>query len=683
MLEVFRAGTSSARVIFILVTLFVCLMTFTGGAELIAQQTPPGTETVPDPPVPEEDELLNEDDDLLGGDDQDLLGTEDSLLGGDDSLVSEESLYGAETAGSPDEEPAVAEITAADRHEALFLEDRFPSADTCATCHPAQYREWSVSQHAYSQLSPVMMAMQNFINKSTSTTNGDFCLRCHAPIGSALREPFAMSNLDRHPASREGTTCISCHRVARTYGKTSGRTAIDEGNIVAPVKGPTGNEELRRVLDHPEEFRVVTDAAQPGRKIHGEVEPFFALTTPGFCGTCHDVILNNGFRLEEAFAEYKHSPAAARGVTCQDCHMGKVQGADEGYDHGPAAIVGGIPTKPRKLTSHFFGGPDYSLIHPGIFPHNVKAASFKSPREWIEFDWKAGWGTDEFEDQVPDDFEFPAAWRAIDDRYDARAIIEDQLELLEWAAGKRLEVMRNGFTLSEIRIDESRDRGLRFSVDVGSGTDGHLVPTGFDAERLIFLEVTVRDAAGDVVFVSGDRDPNGDLRDLHSAWVNAGRVPLDEHLFSLQSLILTRLNRGGEQEQVLPLNTSVSSIPLVRPDARATIIYGRNKGARKHRRGIVPGDSRTAVYEVGPDELSGNGPYDIEVNLRFQSAPVNLVKTIASVGFDYEMSPREVADRLIEGGAILYTRRATTGSRHTGIVADGDAPTLVEGGARK
>lgn len=618
------------------------------------QQTPKKEQKPAEQTPPPDDE------DLLSEEDEDLLGGEDSLLGGDESLVSEESLFGteaAETESEPEEETE----SSPDRHEALFLENRFPSADTCATCHPSQYREWSVSQHAYSQLSPLMMAMQNFINVSTSTTNGDFCLRCHAPIGSELGEPFAMSNLDRHPASREGTTCISCHRVSRAYGKVAGRTAIDEGSIVEPVKGPTGSAELKRVLDNPQEYRVVTAMDQPGRKIHGDIQPFFELTTPGFCGTCHDVIAANGFRIEDAFSEYKHSPAARKGVTCQDCHMGREQGAASGYETGPAAIVGGVPTEPRKLTSHFFGGPDYPIIHPGIFPHNVEAAAFKTPREWIEFDWRAGWGTDEFEDAVPDDFEFPEAWRAIDDRYDARAIIEDQLELLGWARGKRLEVMRNGFGLSEIRVERADRDGLRFSVDIASETDGHLVPTGFDAERLIFLQVTVTDALGKVVFESGDRDPNGDVRDLHSSYVNAGLVPLDPYLFSLQAKTLTRLNRGGEQESVLPVNTSVSSIPLVRPDTRATMIYGRNKGVRKHRQGIPPGSARTATYEVAASQLTGNGPYAIEVELRFQAVPINLVKTISGVGFDYNMSPREVADAVIEGGGVLHRRTETAG----------------------
>ncbi len=101
---------------------------------------------------------------------------------------------------------------------------------------------------------------------------------------------------------------------------------------------------------------MTADPDKRGRKVHGEIKQFATISTPMFCGSCHDVTLLNGFRLEEAYSEYRLSPAAKNGVTCQDCHMGKVQGIVSGYDKGPAAIVGGVPTKSRKLTNHFFAG---------------------------------------------------------------------------------------------------------------------------------------------------------------------------------------------------------------------------------------------------------------------------------------------------------------------------------------
>jgi len=608
------------------------------------------------------DDLLSGDgqssgDDLLSGEGQssgdDLLSGEGESSGGGQPSVDDLLFGNQKQPAEPEKKKA---DTAFDEHEKLFLENRYPSANTCATCHPKQYEEWSVSQHAYSQLSPVYMAFQMAINQLTSGTNGDFCIRCHNQVGMNLGESLYASNLDRHPTSREGITCVVCHRVDKNYGKVSGRLALVEGDLFTPVYGPTGDKELKRVLSLPQKYRVVTDRNASGRAIHTDVKRFFPLVEPSFCGDCHDVTLLNGFRLEEAFSEYKRSPASTNGVTCQDCHMGKVQGANAGYEEGPAAIVGGVPTEPRKLSNHFFAGPDYSVIHPGIFPHNVKAAEFKTLREWLQFDYKAGWGTDEFENNVPDDYKFPDAWFSIDDRYDARKIIDEQLKRLAWARGKRLEVLRNGFHLGEIKVNNVSPDGFEMSVDVQNATDGHAVPTGFDAERLIYLEVTVKDRDGKVVYVSGDRDPNGDVRDTHSLYVHNDDLPVDEDLFSLQSKFVVRLVRGGEREQVLAINQSVAAQPFIRPETRATTIYGRPLGARKHKQTIDPLGSRTAEYDISGDKLDGDGPYDVTVRLIAQMIPVNLIAAIQGVGFDYGMSPKEIADNVVAGQQVVWER---------------------------
>ncbi|MEQ8813212.1 MAG: multiheme c-type cytochrome [Thalassobaculum sp.] len=559
---------------------------------------------------------------------------------------------GPETTDEPASDAAAA-------HQQLFAEGRFPSANTCATCHPRQYEAWSVSQHAYAQLSPVFLTMQAAINAKTSGTNGDFCVRCHSPVGMNLEESVYVSNFDRHPTSREGVTCIACHRVDRNYGKISGRLSIVEGDLFSPVYGPTGDAELKRVLAEPETFRVSTERDDPGRGIHTEVKRFFPLVTPGFCGTCHDVTLVNGFRLEEAFAEYQQSPAASEGTTCQNCHMGKEQGVASGYDEGPAAIVGGQPTKPRKLTNHYFAGPDHSILHPGLFPLSVKASEFKTMREWVQFDDAAGWGTDAFENAAPRDYAFPDAWRSIDDRYDGRKIVEEQKRRLAAADEQRLEVLRNGLGLGEIRVDRVGPDGLGFSVPVRNLTGGHAVPTGFDAERLMFLEVTVTDGDGNVVYRSGDRDPNGDVRDTHSAYVHGGELPLDEDLFNLQSKFLVRLLRGGEREQVLPINTSQGVLPFVRPEALPTTIYGRPQLARKHKQTIEPLGERIADYTVPAGRLTGPGPYAVKVRLLAQMVPANLILAIQDIGFDYGMSPRQVADAVVAGTLTIAERDLT------------------------
>lgn len=568
------------------------------------------------------------------------------------------------------QEPAGEQPPGADaEHEALFLENRFPSAVTCATCHPGHYREWSVSPHAYAQISPVFNAMHGTILKLTNGTNGDFCIRCHTQVGMNLGEPEFMSNMDRHPTSREGITCIVCHRVNQAYGKLSGRLAIVEGDIFEPVFGPAGGEELARVIAD-DSFRVNTERGQSGRAIHTGAEEFFALTTSGFCGSCHDVTLVNGFRLEEAFSEFKTAPAAKKGVSCQDCHMGKEPGVPSGYREEPAAIVGDKPTVVRKRTDHMFVGPDYSVVHPGFFPHNTKAAELATIREWLTFDHAAGWGSDKFEDDRPDDYVFPERWLAIDDRVDARGILEDNFALLEEATEQRKKLLRAGYVLGDVTVDRADAKALRFTVQVRNGTDGHGVPTGFDAERLVWLYVTVTDREGDVVFQSGDLDPNGDVRDLHSLYVHDGELPLDRQLFSLQSKFITRMVRGGEREQVLAVNYSPDPLPFLRPSTSSTILTGRPGGARKHKQNIAPLDSVAVKYVVQGKPLD-NGPYKAHIELKAAMVPVNLLNEIKNVGFDYFMSARQVAEAVVAGHLVLWERDVELSPSGAAVQAQG------------
>ena len=124
-------------------------------------------------------------------------------------------------------------------HRALLSETQFPSAKQCGTCHPVQYKEWAASPHAYAQLSPVFGAMNAKLLKLTNGTLGDFCIRCHTPVGMERGEPIAASNLERHAVSLEGVTCITCHRRPLPEGKSSGRFAMNHGDITAAILGRT------------------------------------------------------------------------------------------------------------------------------------------------------------------------------------------------------------------------------------------------------------------------------------------------------------------------------------------------------------------------------------------------------------------------------------------------------------
>ena len=174
-------------------------------------------------------------------------GKQVAQKGGDDLLLDSGKVGGAKEVKRDTE---TIEDSTKKAHEALAAETQYPSAATCRTCHPKQYNEWAVSQHSYSQLSPAYLSLSNKILQLSNGTNGDFCLRCHSPVGANLGENPRMSNLKRHPTSREGITCMVCHRINKRYNKVSGRLDLEEGSLLKPVYGPLGNAEMERVLNN-------------------------------------------------------------------------------------------------------------------------------------------------------------------------------------------------------------------------------------------------------------------------------------------------------------------------------------------------------------------------------------------------------------------------------------------------
>lgn len=531
-------------------------------------------------------------------------------------------------------------------HEEVFQKAEFPSAQECGGCHVDHYREWSVSRHAYAQISPTFLAYQATLLKLTNGTLGDFCERCHTQVGMYTNEPIITSNSQRGEVAMEGVTCIVCHRVSEAYGKISGRLPIEPGDIRNPVYGPRKGDELQRVID--------SQSGKPLR-VHREARLLEQVSQPGFCGRCHDVRLANGFRLEDAFSEYKQTPAAERGESCQDCHMGPISGVPSEYPPSPAATVRGKPTTPARRTNHMFVGPDSSLVHPGIFPINPEAQEYATPSEWLSFDYKAGWGTEAFEENNPDESQFPGFWVDPDERYTAREIIDRQLALLEEAHARATTLLRNGYGLGDVKILETKP-DLEFEVQVNNLTHGHSVPTGLIAERNVFLQITVTDAVGTIVFRSGDLDPNGDVRDSHSLYVHNGAIPRDEQLFNLRSPFMVRNIHGGEREQVLPANYSFDPLIYIRPSPTPSLLFGGVREIRLQKKNIEAQGHRWARYHVDQKQLIGQAPYTANIKLVTGQLPPHLIHAISGAGFEYGLSARAIGDKIVSLYRVIWER---------------------------
>jgi hypothetical protein len=541
------------------------------------------------------------------------------------------------------------------RHEKVFKDEFFPTAFECKPCHPVQFRQWSVSQHAYSNLSPAFISNDNFTQQLTNGTAGDTCIRCHNPVGARMKVLSTTSNMEREQKELEGITCIVCHRRNKRYGKISGRFIPEEGDIFGRIFGPSDNT-IQAETQAVESLNLVTSPDQAGLAIHGSVVQDTTFREPVFCSPCHGARLPTGLRSEETFDEYKTSKSARKGETCQDCHMGKVPGEAKGFDEGPAAIIGEHETRPRRITNHYFAGPDFSVLHPGIFPHNPEAVQIATYEEWLQFDHEAGWGTDDFEDNVTDDHVFPEFWDDPDLRYEARwEVIDHNLELLDWAWKQRETLLKAGYKVEEVVVDKANSKsGIHFKLKLRNPVEGHNVPSGFIHERVVFFQITVTDSKGNVVFRSGDRDPNGDLREHSSLYVMNGELPIDTQLFNLQSHFVMKQAFGGEREQILPVPFSLTTTPFIRPPGNPTSILMHPGSTRVIKLSIRPGGHRWAHYTVAGKKLRIGETYTLGMKLIAQQVAGHFMHSIKDVGFDFNLSLREVVDRTVENAVVLW-----------------------------
>src|SRR5262249_17335018 len=512
----------------------------------------------------------------------------------------------------------------------------YPTAAQCGQCHKQIYEEWSSSNHAYASISPMFHAFEQKFQELTQGTVGTFCVRCHQQVGTQLGENretplWAMSQI-----SREGVTCITCHRVKEQYGKVNGERRVEPGKIFEPVYGSGEKSVIKDIIANKETYSVKTSKDGRGTDIHDGMMTNPQLTKSEFCVSCHQVAVNLGIKLEIVWDQYRDSPARKAAVTCQNCHMGEVPGKPEGYATAPSAVVGGKEINPgRKHANHRFIGPGYSIAHPGIFPHNTKAQTF-SIKEWLQFDWRAGWGTIEFEDKVARGkikVAFPKRWADPLDREAAQQIIEANLAKLDERYELRWQVMENGTKVDGpyIESDPKVGRDLAFSYKIKNLNSGHNLPSGsLGAQPQLWVNVALVDPDGKNIWESGYVDSNGDMADLHSLDVAAGRIKADQQLVNFQTKFLTTNVKGTDREMYLPVNFDIDPLPHLRPPQIPTTVLNHPPLVRMENHSLPPGGDRQAKYQVPGNLTTKPGKSRLAFRLRSRAEPIYFMRFVGA-----------------------------------------------------
>jgi hypothetical protein len=161
----------------------------------------------------------------------------------------------------------------------------------CGACHPDQLAEWRGSLHA-GAFSPGFAGqlIEGALSEPGALRS---CQACHAPL--AEQQPVLADGTPApgHDAAlrAQGVVCAACHvRAHRHFG---------------PPRRP--------------------DRQQPqGAVAHGGFEARAEFQQSRFCATCHQFFDQRGPAgkpVENTFVEWRRSPQAAQGRTCQSCHM--------------------------------------------------------------------------------------------------------------------------------------------------------------------------------------------------------------------------------------------------------------------------------------------------------------------------------------------------------------------------
>lgn len=537
---------------------------------------------------------------------------------------------------------------AEDPHAAVFAESQYPSATECAGCHPKVFWEWAVSNHAYASISPMFHKFEQAINDLASGTIGTFCVRCHQQIGTQMGEAREAPLWERSAISREGITCVTCHRVSTQFGKVNGERHIEPGDINAPIYNSGVGSNYGEVVSKPAEYGVSTAPGLPGTPIHASPIKFDQISKSEFCVSCHQVAVHPGIKLEVVWEQYRGAPAAKEGITCQQCHMGKVPGeAEAGYESWPIAVVNGqtVGDPKQKHSNHMMFGPGYPIAHPGIFPFNPRAQRW-SIKDWLKFDYRAPWGDPAWEDKVEKgevSAEFPAEWSKRADREEARYVVSLNEKLLNDKKRSRIEIMENSMKIDGPFFDSDLKAGskLKLHYTVTNVDKGHNLPSGsLGAQPELWFNVAVIDPDGQRVWESGYVDGNGDMADIHSLEVAQGKVPFDKQLFNLQTKFLTTNVKGTDREMYLPVNFDIDQIPHIRPPGVPTTVLNHPPFIRMEGRSLPPLAARDVNYTIPASALSKPGKYKIQSRMRSRAEPIYFMKFVGAT-VDMEQSINE------------------------------------------
>lgn len=189
-------------------------------------------------------------------------------------------------------------------------------------CHREIYDEWQVSAHRYSAMDPAFQKVQATMAEQNGPESTRYCGGCHDPISlfSGAKNLFN-KDLTNQVGYREGISCIACHAIQKT-----------------DVKGNAAY-----VMSQPSRYMFELDSGRVARTLsyflirayprhHVESLQRKVFKSPEFCAACHKQFIDENInrvgwvQLQNQYdnwrtSRWNHPRDPRRTVECRECHM--------------------------------------------------------------------------------------------------------------------------------------------------------------------------------------------------------------------------------------------------------------------------------------------------------------------------------------------------------------------------
>jgi hypothetical protein len=331
-------------------------------------------------------------------------------------------------------------------------------------CHEQILAEWAPSAHRYSSADLAFQEVQKLLYNDLGPEGTRYCAGCHDPI--ALFSGSKNVNVDglTSPGAEEGVSCISCHAIVQTDVRGNADYTISQPlRYVGEQKPGTFNKWLGDFLIR----------AYPQQHVASFTKPLYK--TAEYCGACHKQFIDeevNQFgwvQLQNQYDNWKESrwhdeEDESKTITCRECHMPLVDSNDPAAGDSKDANRDANDGKHR---SHRF------LAANQVMPLLMELPGAEEHVELTE-KWLQG------KIRIPE----------IADRWVEGPVIRLELE--------GPETTRPG-------------EEVEFQLVLTNNKTGHGFPTGpMDIIRS-WVEITVKDDMGNLVYENGKPDADGQM----------------------------------------------------------------------------------------------------------------------------------------------------------------------------